>query len=85
LHVLIAASAAAVTLGKASQNPSPSGFTMCPSCAAARRVSKARCSLRRAARSASAIAWNRGVDPAMSVFRIAVVRSVVVVTPRAAW
>jgi hypothetical protein len=60
--ILIAASAAAVTLGKTSQNPSPSGLTIRPSWAAARRDTKPRCSLSSASSSASGRARNRAVN-----------------------
>jgi hypothetical protein len=78
--IVIAASAPAVTLGKTIQNPSPSGLTMRPSCAAATRDTKARCSVRRPSRSTSGSARNRTVEPRMSVFMMTVVRRVVMLT-----
>jgi hypothetical protein len=74
--IAIAASAAAVTLGKVIQNPSPWALTIRPSFPSARRQTNSRCSVSNADRSACGRLRNRGVEPLMSVFRIAVTRKV---------
>src|SRR5215472_6979785 len=69
--MVIAASAAAVTLGKTIQNPSPSGLTIRPSCATETRVIISLCAASSAVRSCAESARNSAVEPPMSVFRIA--------------
>jgi hypothetical protein len=78
----IAARAAAVALGNVSQNPSPSGFTMRPSWAAAWPPTNSLCSINSACRSASASARNRSVEPLMSVFMMTVARRLVTISGR---
>ena len=75
----IAASDAAVTLGKTSQKESPSGLTIWPSCAAATRDTSSRWAARTALRSDSGRARNRAVEPLMSVFMRTVARRVTIV------
>jgi len=74
--IAIAASAAAVTLGKMIQNPSPWALTIRPSFSSARWQTNSRCSASNAVKSACSRFRNRGVEPLMSVFRIAVTRKV---------